>query len=75
MIHDPGDTVVTRSSLPGDYGQTLRAGFTAFPRMRMTHSVFLCERHQFLTGNAVFQNNLLHALLDSRRRPAQQTPL
>jgi hypothetical protein len=25
--------------------------------------VFLCEQHQFLTGNRTFQNNLLHTLL------------
>lgn len=71
LIHDPGDSVVTRESLLGAAEQPLRAGFSAIPRLRITHSVFLCERHQFLTGNATFQNNLLHTLLKVRRPPAR----
>jgi len=64
LIHDPGDGVVTRSSLLGEYRQPLRAGFDHIPAMPVAHSVFLCERHQFLTGNPTFQNNLLHTLLN-----------
>jgi len=64
LIHDPGDAVVTRSSLLGDFDQPLRKGFAPIPRMPLAHSVFLCEQHQFLTGNATFQNNLLHTLFN-----------
>jgi pimeloyl-ACP methyl ester carboxylesterase len=63
LIHDPGDGVVTRSSLLGDYSGPLRAGFTQIPNMRVAQSMFLCERHQHLTGNMIFQNNVLHTLL------------
>lgn len=66
LIHDPGDSVVTRDSLLGRYPHPVRAGFSALPRLSVSHSVFLCERHQFLTGNAEFQNNLLHTLLEVR---------
>lgn len=64
LIHDPGDAVVTRDSLLGFHQLPLRAGFSPLPRLRIKHSVFLCEQHQFLTGNAIFQNNVLHALLN-----------
>ena len=64
LIHDPGDAVVTRDSLLGFCQQPLRAGFAPLPRLRIAHSVFLCEQHQFLTGNAIFQNNVLHTLLN-----------
>jgi len=64
LINEPGDTVVTRDSLMGSCSKTLRAGFAPIPELAIAHSVFLCERHQFLTGNAVFQNNVLHTLLN-----------
>lgn len=70
LIHDPGDSVVTRESLLGACTQPLRPGFTAIPPLRLAHSVFLCERHQFLTGNATFQNNLLHTLFNVHERPS-----
>ncbi len=63
LIHDPGDSVVTRSSLMGRWEDELMPGFHAIPQPSVSHSVFLCERHQFLTGNPIFQNNLMHALL------------
>jgi pimeloyl-ACP methyl ester carboxylesterase len=65
LIHDPGDSVVTRNSLLGRYESELLPGFSAIPPMPAAHSVFLCEQHQFLTGNRIFQNNLLHTLLNS----------
>jgi hypothetical protein len=65
LIHDPGDSVVTRESLLGFNQQRLREGFPSLPRLRIAHSVFLCEQHQFLTGNATFQNNVLHTLLNA----------
>lgn len=64
LIHDPGDSVVTRRSLLGRHPQALMPGFDPPTPPTLSHAVFLCEQHQFLTGNAVFQNNLLHTLLD-----------
>jgi hypothetical protein len=62
LITDPGDSVVTRSSLLGRAEGGLLPGFEPIAPLRISHSVFLCERHQFLTGNPTFQNNLLHTL-------------
>jgi pimeloyl-ACP methyl ester carboxylesterase len=67
LIHDPGDGVVTRHSLLGDYSGPLRTGFSPIPAMPVAQSMFLCERHQHLTGNRIFQNNVLHTLLTGRR--------
>ena len=69
LINDPGDAVVTRSSLLGHYRDGLLPGFDDIAPLRVSHSMFLCERHQFLTGNPIFQNNLLHTLF--RREPAR----
>lgn len=60
LINEPGDGVVTRSSLlgrpPAGSGQSIA-------RLEIAHSIFLCEAHQFLTGNLSFQDNLLFTLL------------
>jgi hypothetical protein len=64
IIHDPGDSVVTRNSLLGRCETELLPGFSALPPMPATHTVFLCELHQNLTGNRTFQNNLLHTLFN-----------
>jgi hypothetical protein len=55
LLFEPGDLVVTRSSLLG----RLRGA----PALPIEHAVFLCEEHRRLTANATFQNNLLHTLL------------
>jgi pimeloyl-ACP methyl ester carboxylesterase len=65
LIHDPGDSVVTRNSLLGRCETELLPGFSPLRPMPISHSVFLCEQHQLLTGNATFQNNLLHTLLNA----------
>lgn len=57
LINEPGDGVVTRASLTG---QPLSPGIAP---LNVSHSVFLCEEHQLLTGNASFQDNLLYNLL------------
>ena len=56
LMFEPGDLVVTRNSLLGRTPGTRGA-------MHTEHAVFLCEEHRELTGNASFQDNLLHALL------------
>lgn len=58
LMFEPGDLVVTRSSL---LGRTTAEA--APPPLAIEHAVFLCEEHRRLTANATFQNNLLHTLL------------
>ena len=65
LIHDPGDSVVTRDSLLGRYEGKPINGYDSISPMMFSHSVFLCEKHQSLTGNATFQNNLLHTLFNN----------
>jgi pimeloyl-ACP methyl ester carboxylesterase len=60
LINDPGDGVVTRESLMGRPSR--RAEMQVAP-LEISHSVFLCEAHQSLTGNLSFQDNLLYTLL------------
>jgi hypothetical protein len=62
-MFEPGDTVVTRSSLLGRRSLDVAAPRSPVETLRIANSVFLCERHQQLTGNTGFQDNLLHALL------------
>ena len=62
LMHEPGDAVVTRSSLLGRRTLDIAAPRAAEESLRIAHTVFLCEKHQQLMGNASFQDNLLHAL-------------
>lgn len=64
-MFEPGDTVVTRASLLGRRTLDVAAPRSEGESMQVAHSVFLCERHQTLTGNRSFQDNLLNALLSS----------
>jgi len=63
LMFEPGDTVVTRASLLGRRTLNVAAPRAEVESLGIAHSVFLCERHQQLTGNPSFQDNLLHALL------------
>jgi pimeloyl-ACP methyl ester carboxylesterase len=56
VMFEPGDLVVTRDSLVARSPRTPNA-------VAVEHAVFLCEEHRKLTGNASFQDNLLHTLL------------
>ncbi len=64
---EPGDGTVTKASLLAreslDPGQK-RNPWVSFP---YDYAFFLCERHDRLTSNASFQDNLLHALLSVDR--------
>jgi len=60
LINDPGDGVVTRESL---IGRPSRIDPGPVAPLEISHSVFLCEAHQSLTGNPSFQDNLLYTLL------------
>ena len=63
LITDPGDGVVTRSSL---MGRGPRRETSDIAPLENSHSVFLCEDHQLLTSNLSFQDNLLYTLLHHR---------
>jgi pimeloyl-ACP methyl ester carboxylesterase len=63
LMFEPGDTVVTRSSLLGRRTLNVAAPRAEIESIEVANSVFLCEQHQALTGNATFQNNLLNTLL------------
>lgn len=65
LMHEPGDTVVTRSSLLGRIGLDKAGSRHACETLQVAHSVFLCERHQQLTGNPTLLDNVLHALFDA----------
>ena len=63
LLLEPGDGLVTRSSQVSretiDPGRP-RHDFNFFP---ITQTFFLCEKHDQLTVNTYFQNNLLYFLL------------
>jgi hypothetical protein len=63
-MFEPGDTVVTRSSLLGRRTLDVGAARANDESLRVAHATFICGRHQQLTGNATLQDNLLHALLN-----------
>jgi hypothetical protein len=62
-MFEPGDTVVTRSSLLGRLTLDVAAPRTPAESLRVAHALFFCARHQQLAGNVILQDNLLHALL------------
>lgn len=67
MMLEPGDGTVTKASLLArqSFDPTIaRHEYSFFP---IDYPIFLCERHDQLTGNIDFQNNLLHALLSVDR--------
>jgi pimeloyl-ACP methyl ester carboxylesterase len=65
VMYEPGDTVVTRSSLLGRRTLDVARPREAYETLQVAHAMFLCERHQQLTGNATFLDNLLHALFST----------
>ena len=62
IMYDPGDTVVTRPSLLGRCEESPFSRCANIGRMGMAHSTFICEKHQTLTSNINFQDNILHTL-------------
>lgn len=63
LMFEPGDLVVTRSSLLGSVARGAALTGAAPAPLRITQSVFLCEEHRSLTANSSFQDNLLNTLL------------
>lgn len=65
LMLEPGDGVVTKASLLArqELDPTVaRHRYSFFP---LGSAFFLCERHDALTGNINFQDNLLHVLLSA----------
>ena len=63
LMLEPGDGAVTKASLLARQAlnpTVARHRYIYFP---MDYAFFLCVRHDRLTGNVHFQDNLLHALL------------
>lgn len=63
LLLDPGDGSVTKASLLGRDvldPSIARHKYVFFP---LDHAVFLCEKHNSLTSNVNFQDNLLNELL------------
>ena len=64
LMLEPGDGVVTKASLLARQAldpTVERHRFSFFP---MNYAFFLCEKHNALTSNINFQDNLLHNLLN-----------
>lgn len=63
LMLEPGDGVVTKASLLARESldpSITRHRYINFP---LDYVLLLCEKHDALTGNKTFQDNLLHALL------------
>jgi len=63
LMMEPGDGAVTKSSLLGR--DALNPGNQRHPYIHFSarQAFFLCEKHEHLTGNVNFQDNLLHFFL------------
>jgi hypothetical protein len=62
-MFEPGDAVVTRSSLLGRRTLDISGPRSEVESLHVAQATFFCERHQQLTGNPSFQDNVLNALL------------
>jgi len=63
LMLEPGDGTVTKASLLGRDTMNPAAARHRHINFRFDSDFFLCERHDSLTGNVTFQNNLLDALM------------
>lgn len=63
LMLEPGDGMVTKSSLLARATLDPRVARHKYIHFPTSSTFFLCERHESLTGNTNFQDNLLHTLL------------
>jgi hypothetical protein len=63
VMFEPGDAVVTRSSLLDRYAPDIATPRNSDESLRIAHAMFCCARHQQLMSDGTLQDNLLHALL------------
>lgn len=64
LLLEPGDGVVTKASLLARQALDPSIDRHRYVNFPLGYPLFLCERHDALTGNISFQDNLLHALLN-----------
>ena len=64
---EPGDGTVTKASLLARESLDPTVPRHEYSHFPLDYAFFLCERHDRLTGNPSFQDNLLHALLSVDR--------
>lgn len=67
LMLEPGDGLVTKSSLLARQNLNPTAPRSEAIFFPLAYSVFLCESHERLTGNLNFQDNLLNVLLTHER--------
>jgi pimeloyl-ACP methyl ester carboxylesterase len=67
LMLEPGDGTVTKASLLAREALDPTVPRHEYSHFPLDYSFFICERHDRLTGNATFQDNLLHALLSVDR--------
>jgi pimeloyl-ACP methyl ester carboxylesterase len=67
LMLEPGDGTVTKASLLARESVDPTVPRHEYSHFPLDYSFFLCERHDRLTGNVSFQDNLLHALLSVDR--------
>lgn len=67
LMSEPGDGTVTKASLLARSTFDPSVERHEYSNFSVDYPVFLCEKHDQLTGNLDFQNNLLHALLSVDR--------
>lgn len=67
LMLEPGDGTVTKASLLAREALDPHVPRHPWSAFAYDYVVFLCERHDQLTGNPMFQDNLLHALLSVDR--------
>lgn len=65
LMLEPGDGVVTKSSLLARHALDPTIERHRYSFFSMQYAFFLCEAHDALTTNINFQDNLLHALLSA----------
>lgn len=63
LMLEPGDGSVTKASLLARTSLDPRQPRHRYSYFPLDYTVLLCERHDRLTGNINFQDNLLHVLL------------
>jgi pimeloyl-ACP methyl ester carboxylesterase len=77
LLLAPGDGTVTATSLlgvPAREGEPPTGGSGTATRARLASSFFVCETHGLLPGNAEFQDNLFHVLLQGPAPSALAPP-
>ena len=63
LMLEPGDGTVTKASLLGREELDPTTRRHRYLHFAPSNVLFFCERHEVLTGNLTFQDNLLHTLL------------